>query len=176
MDLSIKLKKLYNKNRLITTFLLRGVSIYLLWWLFYDYDLVNLGFIDSFLIDNLIETTNFILSNMGYDTFQAGNFFGIQNTSGVLIGAPCNAFSLMVLYGGFILSFPGKSKKKWWIIPTGILIIHLLNILRVMALVLLALYSPASLEFNHSYTFTLIVYSSIFIMWMYWVKQYTRKT
>jgi exosortase/archaeosortase family protein len=50
----------------------------------------------------------------------------------------------------------------------GILIIHLLNIIRVIALTLLAYKAPEYLDFNHTYTFTILVYSVVFILWMIW--------
>lgn len=111
---------------------------------------------------------------MNYDTFRFEKHVGIENSSGVLIGPPCNAFSLFILYGGFLLAFPGQWKRKLLFLLSGILLIHLLNLARVVALILLAYHNPAVLEFNHSYTFTLIIYVCIFVLWMYWINLYSK--
>jgi hypothetical protein len=40
-------------------------------------------------------------------------------------------------------------------------------------LIFIQIKSPESLEFNHKYTFTLLVYSLIFALWMLWVNRYS---
>jgi hypothetical protein len=41
-------------------------------------------------------------------------------------------------------------------------------VLRIMALCLNNYYSRQTVDFNHHYTFTAIVYASIFALWMWW--------
>ncbi|MBC7864741.1 MAG: archaeosortase/exosortase family protein, partial [Bacteroidia bacterium] len=96
------------------------------------------------------------------------------NYQGVWIGYACNALSLFVLFSFFIISFPGNWLKKLWFIPVGILLVHLLNILRVFALVLIAHHHYDFLSFNHTYTFTILVYAFIFGLWMWWVNKYAK--
>jgi hypothetical protein len=45
-------------------------------------------------------------------------------------------------------------------------------VLRVAGLALNVLYNASSVDFNHKYTFTILVYAAIFGMWMLWVKRY----
>ena len=59
-------------------------------------------------------------------------------------------------------------------IPIGILIVHGLNLLRLVALALIVVYHPDSLQFNHKYTFTILVYVCIFFLWMIWVKKFAK--
>jgi exosortase/archaeosortase family protein len=75
---------------------------------------------------------------------------------------------LFALFAGFVVAFPGKIKNKLWFIPLGILIIHLTNIIRILALAIIAYKSPNYLEFNHNYTFTVSVYIIVFALWMIW--------
>jgi len=42
-------------------------------------------------------------------------------------------------------------------------------VLRVVALITINYYAPQYIEFNHTYTFTILVYSIIFLLWMWWV-------
>jgi exosortase family protein XrtF len=89
------------------------------------------------------------------------------------VGNPCNGLELFALFAGFIICFPGKFKAKLWFIPLGMIIIHFANVIRTFALALIQLKAPQYLEFNHHYTFTVIVYSIIFLLWMWWVNRYS---
>jgi len=43
----------------------------------------------------------------------------------------------------------------------------------VVALALTANYFPEYLNFNHTYTFTFMVYAFIFLLWMIWVNRFS---
>jgi exosortase family protein XrtF len=94
------------------------------------------------------------------------------NFTGVWVGDECNGFKLFSIFSIFIMAFPGNIKTKLWFIPLGLVIIHLANVFRVMALVLINNHYPQYLDFNHLYTFTILVYAIIFILWYIWAKKY----
>jgi exosortase family protein XrtF len=99
---------------------------------------------------------------------------GIDGSNGVWVGSNCNAITLFALFAVFIISYPGNQKHKWWYLVLGMITIHLLNILRVAALAIIARNSPLSLDFNHTYTFTFLIYGYIFLLWMIWVSRFAR--
>ena len=169
------LKNITHQDKFVATFILKGFALYFIWFLLYDNWLLKDGFVDHFLIEHLVNTTSRVLDLFGYTTFKYADAVGIDGTHGVLIGAPCNGLELFALFAGFILIFPGKSLNKLLFIPCGLLIIHFLNIARLVGLALVVLYYPESLDFNHKYTFTIIIYAIIFLMWIFWVKKYSRK-
>lgn len=162
-------------NQFILLFISKAVALYLLWYFIYEQWLSKVGWLDEIIIDNLIYSTNKILVLLGYVTFVYDHTFGIDGSNGVFIGIPCNGVELMALFGGFVLIFQGSWKNKIWYIPLGIIIIHLLNILRVLALAIIAKIAPLTLDFNHKYTFTLILYSVVFFGWVIWVKKFSLK-
>jgi exosortase family protein XrtF len=91
----------------------------------------------------------------------------------VIVGDPCNGLVLYALFAGFVLAFPGGTwRRKLPFIAGGIVLIYLLNILRVGALALNHLYSYGTVDFNHHYTFSFIVYGCIFLLWILWVRRY----
>jgi exosortase family protein XrtF len=94
------------------------------------------------------------------------------NTCVVGVGRPCNGLELFALFTGFVIAFPGNWKHKLWFIPSGVLFIHVLNVLRVASLTLIQLNYPKYLQFNHKYTFTVIVYAVTFSLWMIWVNRF----
>jgi exosortase family protein XrtF len=175
MRLSSKFTSFLQKNSLLFIFLSRLGAVYLLWLFIYDLQLINTKPLDQFLIQNLIDTCVITMQQFGFEMFESGSrYVGIQDSSGVEIGPPCNAFSLFVLYTSIIVAFPGKWRLKLLFVVCGVFIIHLLNVIRVILLVYLAKFNPAVLAFNHSYTFTLVVYGCIFVMWMVWIKHYAK--
>lgn len=162
-------------NKFIIIFIFKALALYLLWYFIYEQWLMKVGKLDEIIIDNLIFTTNKILIYLGYVTFVYDHVFGIDGSNGVFIGTPCNGLELMALFSGFVLIFQGNWKNKLWYIPLGIIIIHLLNIARVLALAIIAKVAPETLDFNHKYTFTLILYSVVFLGWVVWVKKFAIK-
>ncbi len=94
----------------------------------------------------------------------------------LMIVPNCNALELMVLFAGFIICFPGPWKRKCWIVPAGILLIHLVNVGRSMALIALANSEyNRFLYFAHHYLFTITIYLFIFMLWSWHIK-YLPKT
>ena len=58
--------------------------------------------------------------------------------------------------------------QKLGFIPLGILILHGANIGRVVVLARIQATSPEWLEFNHDYTFTVLIYGLVFALWYLW--------
>jgi exosortase/archaeosortase family protein len=97
----------------------------------------------------------------------------MEGSVGVIVGPPCNGLALFALFIAFMLSFPGPIKHKLWYIPAGIIAIHVINVLRVLALVALVNWKEEWLEFNHDYTFTILVYLFVFFLWYLWIKKFS---
>ena len=79
----------------------------------------------------------------------------------------------MGLYVGFILAYPGKIKHKLWVVPAGLLVIIILNIMRISGLTYLVLRWPEYVDINHHVIFKYTVYFFIFLMWYFWIKHYS---
>lgn len=159
-------------------FLLNGVFLYGIWLLHYylfikkftnwDY---NLNYSIVYLAHeffNLFGQTTVIEIESDHIILMTDSF----KNSGVWVGDECNGFKLFSIFSIFIIAYPGPWKTKVWFILMGIAIIHLANVLRVMALLLIYENYPTALDFNHLYTFTILVYSIIFILWWIWSKKY----
>lgn len=165
------------KQRRIAVFVIKAFALYLLWFIVYDMYLAPAGNVDAWLNHRVAEDGTALLNLFGYN---GSTTPGINQTVMQLdkrdilgVGNSCNGLELFALFTGFILCFPGKMKTKAWFIPAGILIIHLANIIRAAILVLIQKYSPEHLDFNHHYTFTIVVYTVIFLLWMLWVNRYS---
>jgi len=134
-----------------------------------------MGRLDIWIIKSTLNAALIVLKALGFQTFSGGDrLIGIDGASGLWMGDSCDCVELCALFTGFILIFPGNWIKKLWFIPMGIVAIFLLNVLRVILLAVIQKnFSPKWLEFNHTYTFTIVVYLFIFSLWFYWVKRFS---
>jgi exosortase family protein XrtF len=160
-------------------FIVSSSIVYLSWVILYDRYLQPQTNIDEQIIILIIAGAKQILQVLGYKTFVADSDFGavrvlgIDGTGGLWIGDNCDGIKLFGLFSIFVLCFPSAIKHKLWFIPLGILIIHLANILRVALLCIILAKHPDWLNFNHTYTFTFLVYSIIFILWIWFINRFS---
>jgi exosortase family protein XrtF len=170
--------KAFLKQNAFVRFLLSAAAIYLLFYLLHQFIIRRHSYYDQNFIGLIIESTDVFLNFLGYTTFKVlqdrdVQVIGIDGSNGVWVGSNCNAISLFILFLVFIVAYPGNQKHKLWFIPAGLVAIHFLNIMRVTALAIVALKYPAYLDFNHTYTFTFLVYAFIFMLWMVWVNKFS---
>ena len=166
------MKKLFNEP--MVRFLIFGLSLYLGWLALYEWWIHPIGLVDRAVIDNTLTISQKILEWMGYVIERnETKMIGVKGTPGLFLGDSCNGISLFALYSIFIIAFPGKIISKIIFIPAGIIIIHLLNVFRVIMLAVIETYSYSWTEFNHTYTFTVIIYTFIFGMWLLWINKYS---
>ena len=163
------------QNRFLL-FLLKAVGLYVAWYMFYHLWINPHTRLDLFMINVLITHSSALLELLGYPLIEYPydeiyRTMGIDGSNGVWIGDSCNGLNLFATFSIFILSWPGPWKRKLWFIPAGMLIIHLINIVRIAMLSIIALHHPRWLDFNHTYTFQIIAYLLIFIMWMWWANR-----
>jgi exosortase family protein XrtF len=163
----------------LTRFLIKAVVLYLGWHLLWYQWIEPDGRVNHYLTYNTAW-----ISQKALNLFSSSEFtispFEEQNTylfkdkiPVVLIEHGCNGLILMVLFAAFVIAFPGPWKTKLWYVPSGILAIYLINSLRVIGLALNRMFSNESFEFNHKYTFTILVYGAIFWFWMIWVNRFS---
>lgn len=172
--------KAFLKQNAFVRFILTSALLYLFLYLIYQFIVKRYTFYDQKFIGTIIKSADALLRTLGYKTFTVlqdrdYQIVGIDGSNGVWVGSNCNAISLFTLFSVFIITYPGHQKSKLWYVPLGILAIHILNVLRVAALALIAYYWPQSLNFNHTYTFTFLVYTFIFALWLIWVQKFSNK-
>jgi exosortase family protein XrtF len=172
------MKAMIRQSAFVKFIILAG-ALYLVLYLTYTFIVKKFTYYDQHFIGSIINWTDGLLHLLGFKTFKVlqdrdMQVIGIDGGNGVWIGSNCNAITLFSLFSVFIIAYPGHQKNKWWFIPAGIIAIHLLNILRVASLALIDRYAgPAALDFNHTYTFTFLVYTFIFGLWMLWINKFS---
>ncbi len=149
---------------------------YISWYFVYYWWVHPLETVDLFVIDVTISISKWILELFNYSVFTgADRLIGIDGSGGLWVGDSCNGIVLFALFTGFIVSYKGNWKYKLIYIISGILSIEFLNALRLVFLAILDTHSRAWTEFNHAYTFTIIIYAYIFMLWILWVNKFSNK-
>ena len=149
---------------------------YISWYFIYNWWIHPLETIDLAVIDFTVSISKWILELLNYKVFVGSDrLFGIDGTGGLWVGDSCNAMALFALFTGFIVAYKGNWNVKVIYILSGIICIELLNVLRLVALAIMETYSYTWTEFNHAYTFTIIIYGFIFWLWILWVNKFSKK-
>ncbi|MBD2768826.1 archaeosortase/exosortase family protein [Hymenobacter sp. BT664] len=161
-------------NRLLLRFLGVATTLYLVWFFGYDQWLAKDGRLDGVLCTQIALVSIRVLRALGFAaTLDATSAVVVvmNGQPAVVVGAPCNGLVLYALFSGFVVAFPGPWLRKVWFIAVGIILIWCLNVLRIAALAINHSYSHQTVDFNHHYTFTFIVYACIFGLWMLWARR-----
>ena len=166
----------------VIRFLVLAAALYLGWYLLYEFVLHPNGALDRATIDSLMAWASGILTFLGYDLIpepaNAENIrtIGVQGGHLLWIGDPCNGVGLFAVFLIFLIAYPGPWKHKIWFGALGLVTIHLINALRVVALCLIVKVDYELLNFNHDYTFYVVVYGWVFLLWAIWVRKFSPST
>ncbi len=88
----------------------------------------------------------------------------------------CNSISIIILFTSFILSFFAKFKITFLYIFSGAVLIYIANILRIVILAVGIYEYPQYTSFLHTIVFPLIIYGTVFILWVFWVRLFSKTT
>lgn len=164
-------------NPIVKKFLIRAGIVYVGWLIIYHAVIIPDGRLNKFLTDQVSAGTVIGLELLGYETdfkvVNNNNMVYIDGQAVVLVADACNGLELFALYTGFLLAFPGRWQYKAIFIPAGILLIFLINVAREVALSLNYKFFQETFELNHKYTYVFIVYVFVFIIWRFWLKNYS---
>ncbi len=85
----------------------------------------------------------------------------------------CNAVSVVVLFIAFIVAFSGKWIQTLAYLIIGSILIHLMNVLRIVFLSIALLHYPEQEPILHGVVFPLIIYGFVFGLWVIWVNYFS---
>ena len=85
----------------------------------------------------------------------------------------CNGVSVMILFVAFVVAFSGNLKNTLWFIPFGVLVIHVLNVVRIAFLSAALFHYPEYEHLLHDVLFPLVIYGTVFFLWVIWVNTFS---
>ena len=86
----------------------------------------------------------------------------------------CNGISVIILFISFVVAFSGKWIATMLFIFGGSLLIYILNVFRIAALSALIFYFPNQESLLHGVIFPLSIYGVVFILWLIWVRKFSK--
>jgi exosortase family protein XrtF len=85
----------------------------------------------------------------------------------------CNALSVIILFIAFVIAFTGKFKHMVLFILFGSVLIHILNVGRIVLLSIALYHFPQYEQLLHGVIFPLVIYSVVFLLWVIWVNKFS---
>lgn len=162
-------------------FLLKFFGVYILLTTIYQYYLDSFDS-NSFEVDGftrfVARQTDAILhlfynAKMNPHPLQASIQVSLEGDYLARIVEGCNALSVMILFIAFVVAFKGKLKQTLLFILIGVIVIHVLNIVRIALLTMALLNYPQYGHVLHSVVFPLFIYGVVFLLWVIWVNKYS---
>ncbi|MEQ8554274.1 MAG: archaeosortase/exosortase family protein [Cyclobacteriaceae bacterium] len=169
-------------RKLVKSAALKAAIVFVLWVVGYHGFIRPNGRLDHWFSMKVVEFTKNGISILGYNTAYGINpdgkginprYIFVDGTPVLSVADGCNGVELIALFIGFFIIFPGNWRSKTVFILLGSIGVFLLNVIREMALAFNYMYFRQSFDLNHKYTFVLIVYGLIFIVWRYWLNNYS---
>lgn len=101
--------------------------------------------------------------------------FNIRNQCISRMVEGCNSISVMILFISFIFAFYKGFNKTITFILIGIIFLHTINVLRIAGLNLILVDYKSFGKIGHDYVFPAIIYGSVVLLWLIWIKFFALK-
>lgn len=86
----------------------------------------------------------------------------------------CNGISVMILFLAFVFAFY-KGGKTFVFAAVGLVFLHIMNVLRIAALNIVVLEHKDYSTAFHDYVFPSVIYGSVVLLWLIWIKFFALK-
>jgi len=175
-----EIKKFYHATRYVLVFFVLLLSFHFFYgwwaaaWQFYPFKTE---------VDNLFVFSSRILFNQSVwilqhvftlDFTTEGQTIWVALDDGrngyVEVSPGCTSLKQWLHWLFIMILFPGPWKHKLWYIPAGLIVIHFVNIIRIVGLSLTLKPWATHFDFFHDYIFKTFFYFMIFVMWALWVE------
>ena len=114
---------------------------------------------------------------VGYDIRTLNTTMYFPNDNWLEVNGSCSGLKQFYQWIILMVLFPGPWKQKLWYIPMGLIVIHLVNIMRIVILAMIMVNAPDQWHFSHDWILRPFFYVVIFVMWVIWVEKFAhRKT
>ncbi|MGC4128727.1 MAG: exosortase family protein XrtF [Bergeyella sp.] len=124
----------------------------------------------SAMVQNALDYKTFLADQPKYET----TWFNVNNKWVSMMVEGCNAVSVMILFLAFVFAFY-KGKKTFVFAGLSLVFLHVMNVLRIAGLNILALELPKYTKIGHDYFFPAIIYGSVVLLWLIWIKFFALK-
>jgi exosortase family protein XrtF len=162
-------------------FLGKFLLVYFLGNLIYGFYVESFGEKPDPVTSLISHQTSWILNKTGYNTrtedhSSSPKVIIEENGLGVLnVFEGCNGVNVMIVFIAFLIAYGGRIVSLIVFLISGVILIHLFNLLRVCYLFYLAYNNSQTFYFYHKYFFTATLYAVVFGLWAIWVIWFNEK-
>lgn len=176
--------QLVQKYASVIRFIFTFLGAYLLLALLYNLYLTFFewtSFYPDILTHLVAVQSDLLISALGYDSQITSGFpeatmhLMVNGRFVARIIEGCNAVSIIILFVSFMLAFFGKLKPTLFYTLAGIMIIYFTNIFRIAVMAVGIYEFPQYTFFLHSIAFPLIIYGTVFMLWVFWIAIYSKQ-
>lgn len=176
--------KLIRKYASVIRFIVTFLGVYLLLAFLYNLYLHNFEsatYYPDFFTYIVAVFSEMMISALGYQTEISSGF--PESTMHLMVNGKfvariiegCNSISIIILFVSFMLAFFGRVKPTLLYTLAGSAIIYVTNILRIGVLAVGIYEFPQHAYFLHSIAFPLIIYGTVFLLWVFWIAIYSKQ-
>jgi exosortase family protein XrtF len=171
----------FQKNKPFFIFLLKFGGTYLVLALLYSLYLSRFDaahFEPDGVTRIVAEQSKWLTGVLGEEAFikphekEASYKFSVNGRYVARIVEGCNAVSVMILFVAFIVAFSTTFKRTGLYMGVGVLVIHVLNIVRITLLNIAVYYHKDWGPFLHDVVFPLFIYGVVLALWVLWVVKF----
>jgi len=126
----------------------------------------------EFMVKALIRHSVWALTHLTNLDFSVHGRVIIVKNGHLLMHPSCSSLKQSMEWIVLMTVFPGPWKHKIWFIPMGLVIVHIINVFRIVGLAATMIYLPQHWHFAHSYIFRPFFYVVMFGLWVWWVEKY----
>ena len=178
------LRSILIKYKLVIRFILTFVLVYTVLTIGYKIYLSNsdgLLYYPDYATHIVANQTENLLDVIGYDTevfpheTEPSMKVVINGKFVARIIGGCNAISIIVLFLSFVIAFADNFKTTFLYCLAGSIIIYAFNLIRIVILSACLYHYPWRREILHTVIFPIVIYGTVFILWMIWVNKFAKK-
>jgi exosortase/archaeosortase family protein len=153
----------------VALFMLITIVAHELYWLYINLasELSWMAAFRDFMRELLFHNSAFFLDRM-YEVNHQGTTFLFPEIGYIEVNNSCTGIKQFYQIFILFLLFPGPWKHKLWYIPLSILIMHLVNVLRIVILGIVLENWPDWWDFSHDWILRPFFYVVIFLLWVIW--------
>ncbi|KUJ51557.1 exosortase family protein XrtF [Chryseobacterium sp. JAH] len=161
--------------------LLRFIIIYVVLLLAYQFYLNSFSALglDPF-SRMIVEHVMFLQNKLNFPTLLYDDvaneqvYYYVKNKYVTRMVEGCNAISVMILFLSFVFAF-FKGTKTFVFAVAGLVALYAMNVLRIVGLNIVTRDYPQYNKIAHDYLFPAVIYGSVVILWLIWIKFFALK-
>lgn len=124
----------------------------------------------------LASASAFIVRLFDANVLSYGNALQDMRTGGgITIEAGCNGVEAVIMLAAAVFAYPAGFRDRMTGLLLGAVAIQLLNLVRIVSLFYLVLWSVPAFEFAHLYLWQVLIMLDVLVVWLVWLRWVTRR-